>query len=176
MSKSACMWLGLGLVLASACAVAQTVTGSGTPGAVPVFTGSSTIGNSPTPIVVDSTNDNVGIGTTTPVAPLHIHGTTGNFQAMTVDTSDSFTNAYIYFPRGTTGAGLVVGNQTEAAGTAYTNASTVRASGGVSQNLALEPGHIGPDNVGMIQIDNTTPASSDVNRPSPAIWIMSNEG
>ena len=40
-------WLGLGLALASAGAAAQTVTGSGTAGKVPVFTGTSTIGNSP---------------------------------------------------------------------------------------------------------------------------------
>ena len=62
MTKSACMWLGLGLALASVGAAAQTVTGSGTSGTVPVFTGASTIGDSRTPIVVSSSN--VGIGTT----------------------------------------------------------------------------------------------------------------
>lgn len=58
------LWLGLTGILFLVCvsvgADAQTVTGSGTSGTVPVFTASSTIGNSP--IAVSGTN--VGIGTT----------------------------------------------------------------------------------------------------------------
>lgn len=42
MTMSACMGLGF----ASAGAVAQTVTGSGTSGTAPVFTGTSTVTNS----------------------------------------------------------------------------------------------------------------------------------
>jgi hypothetical protein len=68
------MWLGLGLALASVGAAAQTVTGSGTSGTVPVFTGTSTIGNSSTPIIVTSTG-NVGIGTTSPDQKLQVLGT-----------------------------------------------------------------------------------------------------
>jgi hypothetical protein len=73
MSKSVCICLGLGLVLASAGA-AQTVTGSGTSGTVPVFTGRSTIGNSPTPIVVDSATGNVGIATPSPQTTFNVDG------------------------------------------------------------------------------------------------------
>ena len=43
-------------------ATAQTVTGSGSSGAVPVFTGTSTVGNSP----ISVSGGNVGIGTTVP--------------------------------------------------------------------------------------------------------------
>jgi hypothetical protein len=57
-------------------AAAQTVTGSGTAGTVPVFTGSgtsSTIGNSSAPITVSSSG-NVGIGTTNPGTSLDVNG------------------------------------------------------------------------------------------------------
>ncbi len=47
---------------------AQTVTGSGTTNTIPQFTSSTTIGDSP---IVDF-NGNIGIGTTTPVWPLHV--------------------------------------------------------------------------------------------------------
>jgi len=77
MSKSVCMWLGLCLALASAGAAAQTVTGSGTSGTVPVFTGTSTIGNPSTPIVVSSSG-NVGIGTPSPGATLDVYGNAGS--------------------------------------------------------------------------------------------------
>jgi len=69
MTKSACMWLGLVLALASAGAAAQTVTGSGTTNTVPVFTGTSTVGNSPIAV----SGGKVGIGTT-PTFPLTVSG------------------------------------------------------------------------------------------------------
>jgi len=47
---------------------AQTVTGSGTTNTVPQFISPTTIGDSP----IVSFNGNIGIGTTTPVWPLHI--------------------------------------------------------------------------------------------------------
>lgn len=50
--------------------LAQTVTGSGTPGTIPIFTGSTTIGNSP----IIQYNGNIGIGTTTARFPLDIFG------------------------------------------------------------------------------------------------------
>jgi hypothetical protein len=52
-------------------ATAQTVTGSGTSGAVPVFTGTSTVGNS----TMTVSGSNVGIGTASPNAPLMVGGT-----------------------------------------------------------------------------------------------------
>jgi hypothetical protein len=65
-----CSRILIGLSLCSIGAVAQTnvTTSGGTTNKVPVFTGSSTIGNSPIAI----SSGNVGIGTTTPVEPLHI--------------------------------------------------------------------------------------------------------
>jgi hypothetical protein len=51
-------------------AAAQTVTGSGTAGYVPVFTGSSIVGNS----VITQSSSNVGIGTTSPAATLEVNG------------------------------------------------------------------------------------------------------
>jgi len=80
MSKSACMWLGLGLALASVGAAAQTtVTNSnnGVSGAVPVYSGTATLGpGSSSPISVSGSN--VGIGATNPQASLQI-GTYGPY-------------------------------------------------------------------------------------------------
>ena len=58
-------------------ATGQTVTGSGTPGTVPVFTGSSTIGNSPITI----SGSNVGIGTSSPATNLDVVGGNVNLYA-----------------------------------------------------------------------------------------------
>jgi len=52
-------------------AAAQTVTGSGTSGTVPVFNGTSTVTNSP----ISVSGSNVGIGTTNPLVALDIHST-----------------------------------------------------------------------------------------------------
>jgi hypothetical protein len=49
-------------------AMAQTVTGSGTSGEIPVFSGASVITNS----VITQSSSNIGIGTTTPGAALTI--------------------------------------------------------------------------------------------------------
>jgi hypothetical protein len=64
------MWLGLGLAMASVGAAAQTVTGSGTTNTLPVFTGASTVGNSP----ITVSGGNVGIGTPGPAAKLDVEG------------------------------------------------------------------------------------------------------
>jgi len=59
--------IGLGLALMAISATAQ-VTGSGTSGTVPEFTGTSTIGNSP----ISISGSNVGIGTASPGAKLDL--------------------------------------------------------------------------------------------------------
>jgi hypothetical protein len=51
-------------------AVAQTVTGAGTTNTIPMFTGSSSLGNS----AITQSNGFVGIGTTTPLSPLSVGG------------------------------------------------------------------------------------------------------
>lgn len=65
------MWCVLTLMAVGA--AAQTVTGSGTTNTVPVFTGTSTVGNSP----ISVSGSNVGIGTTNPSAQLHVVNGTG---------------------------------------------------------------------------------------------------
>jgi hypothetical protein len=88
------MWLGLGLALASVGAAAQTVTGSGTTGTVAVFTGSSTVGSTTTPITVTSAG-NVGIGTTAPGANLDIESPTGN-ATFILSSQSNYTAAWLY--------------------------------------------------------------------------------
>jgi len=60
-------WMALGV---AAVVHAQTVMGSGTTDSVPVFTGTSTVGNSP----ISVSGNNVGIGTTNPIYSLHVNG------------------------------------------------------------------------------------------------------
>jgi hypothetical protein len=74
------------------------VTGSGTAGTVPVFTGSGTsIGNSSAPITVSSTG-NVGIGTTAPGAKLEVSGSiklsSGSGGAITFQDGTTQSTAY----------------------------------------------------------------------------------
>ena len=59
-------WLMLFMLSASA----QTVTGSGTSGTVPIFTGTSAVGNS----AITQSGGNVGIGTSSPAALLDVEG------------------------------------------------------------------------------------------------------
>jgi hypothetical protein len=73
------------LLLTTVSATAQ-ITGSGTSGYVPVFTGTSTIGNSSTPIFVY--NSNVGFGTTTPGSPIEVYGITTS-TSMSLGTKSS---------------------------------------------------------------------------------------
>jgi hypothetical protein len=62
--------VGVCVVFLGVSASAQTVTGSGTANTVPVFTGSSTIGNS----VITQSGVSIGIGTTAPGAVLDVRG------------------------------------------------------------------------------------------------------
>lgn len=75
MTKSARMWLGIGLALASAGAAAQTTVTNNNDGAantVPVYTGNATLGNSP----ITVSGGNVGIGTTSLSTALNVGGVT----------------------------------------------------------------------------------------------------
>jgi hypothetical protein len=89
--------LGVVLVVSSANAFAQTVTGSGTSGAVPVFNGTSTVTSSP----ISISGGNVGIGTTSPNALLEVNG------AVLVDNSLIVANGVSSY---TWGATIPVGN------------------------------------------------------------------
>jgi hypothetical protein len=61
--------LAIFIVAFAMSAAAQTVTGSGTSGTVPVFTGTSAVGNS----VITQSSGNVGINNTAPVADLDVN-------------------------------------------------------------------------------------------------------
>ena len=75
---------------------AQTVTGSGTAGTVPVFTGSGTsssIGNSGAPISVSGSN--VGIGTTSPLSALQIGAINSGTDKLSIPGWYNFENIYL---------------------------------------------------------------------------------
>src|ERR1039458_8844412 len=72
-------------------AAAQTVTGSGTTNTVPVFTGTSTVGNSP----ISVSGGNVGIGTTNPAATLQVAGSSYSLSNLSAEKEFSFN-----FPNG----------------------------------------------------------------------------
>jgi hypothetical protein len=97
MNKSAYIWLGFCLVLASTGAVAQTVTGSGTSGTVPVFTGASTVGNSP----ISASGSSVGIGTTSPVGKVDVRMDSNPNTAIVIrNTTDQNPRLIFYRPSG----------------------------------------------------------------------------
>jgi hypothetical protein len=78
-------------------AAAQTITGSGTSGTVPMFNGTSSVTNS----VITQSNSNVGIGTTNPVAPLHVAtNSTGYGNILTTVTPGAYSTG------GSTGHGF----------------------------------------------------------------------
>lgn len=68
-------WLVLA-VMAAGTATAQTVTGSGASGVIPVFTGNSTIGNS---AIYQNSSGDVGIGTTSPSSILTVLGSNSSY-------------------------------------------------------------------------------------------------
>ncbi|CAB5217015.1 hypothetical protein UFOVP198_45 [uncultured Caudovirales phage] len=109
-------------------ALTNPVTGTGTTNYLPKFTGSSTIGNS---IVFDD-GTNVGIGTTSPSAKLHINGgrtlaITGNENYSLGIGRESNTNAYYLGVHSTSSPNLLFSN----------NAGTTNMTLDYSGNLGL---------------------------------------
>jgi hypothetical protein len=110
MSKLSQTWLAV-IMLFGSVALAQTVTGSGTTNKIPIFTGTSTIGNSPIAI----TGSSVGIGTTSPGSLLEVDGTgasTGLYllrNGWSASIANLFTTTGVYFPR-SLGLGVMSGN------------------------------------------------------------------
>jgi len=70
MTKGVLAWLGLTMMAVAAAAQTTVTTSGGTTNTVPVYTGSSTVGNSP----ISVSGGNVGIGTTSPATVLDIGG------------------------------------------------------------------------------------------------------
>jgi hypothetical protein len=116
--------IGLGLALMAMSAAAQTVTGSGTTNTVPVFTGTSTVGNSP----ISVSGGNVGIGETAPTWPLQVNGNirvNTNNQTIASNIYDlispggtfaqlfpSITSDILTIGSGITSGNIIIGNST----------------------------------------------------------------
>jgi hypothetical protein len=88
--------IGIGILLAATSLMAQTTvtTSGGTANTVPIFTGSSTLGNS----VITQSSSNVGIGTTVPTTLLQLgaQGTGGNMtQKVSLPGVYNFENVYL---------------------------------------------------------------------------------
>ena len=126
-------------------ASAQTVTGSGTAGTVPAFTGASALGNSP----ITVSGSNVGIGTTSPSVPLDVNGylhVSGNTNPATAEQG-----AYLGWNALTDGTGETdfINNQGGGnGGFAFMNTSS---SGSPKTTLMFLNG------VGYLGIDTTSP-------------------
>jgi hypothetical protein len=131
-----------------------SITGSGTTGFVPVFTGTTTIGNSK---LFQTVGNNVGIGTTTPAAKLDVKGTSAVRDTLTLfpklthpvlsvhGTSLSVSNTgQVTFVAGQnfpgTGTVTSVGSGTGLTGGPITKSGTLSiASGGVTNAMLLNP-------------------------------------
>jgi hypothetical protein len=118
-------------------ASAQTVTGSGTTNTVPVFTGASTVGNSP----ISVSGSNVGIGTTSPATVLDINGGEGT------PASSGAMNTGVILSRSSSGVAMNIGVvDTNNVQTGYGWLSTAYAnSANVNENFSLQPngGNVG---------------------------------
>jgi hypothetical protein len=167
-------------------AVAQTVTGSGTTNTVPVFTGASTVGNSP----ITVSGSNVGLGMTVPLSPLGVsgqvvigapyrgdaslqitapYGCCGRFTQMSppgpsqnvlniMASTDSASNGQWF------SWGVNAGSWTISPGLNFGNAFTINGSGNVgigtaSQQTSLEVAGPSVNNYGQFAIYNSGSSS-----------------
>jgi len=128
-----------GAIAAGSVAGIAQVSGSGSTGAVPKFTGSSTIGNS----VITESNGSIGIGTTSPQTTLDVNGSIRSLG------SSGFTfssNADVWMKEGY-GLNVGVGGNTPAFATRFYNTSgatlmSVRADGNVGIGTSSPAGLI----------------------------------
>jgi len=120
----------------------------------------------------------VAIGTTLPQTSLHISGNVGTagvftttFEGLRIENNGGNGWATMTFPRqGDTTRGLMVGEQA----TGLDNKSVVRSAGGVSQNIALEPGLDNSGSRGILQVNNASVATISTNNSSPGVRLYGN--
>lgn len=105
------------------------LTGSGTANYVPMFTGSSTLGNS----VITQSGNNVGIGTTSPLSALDVNGVIALPAGQGITGNLYYGGGWKY--RGATGLGsaITLGNSSDPAIAFY----TAPASGGAGAAASL---------------------------------------
>jgi len=90
MTKGVLAWLGLTMMAVAAAAQTTVTTSGGTTNTVPVFTGTSTVGNSP----ITVSGSNVGIGTTAPTGLLQIQANQHAITRVIVGNTDMTTGDY----------------------------------------------------------------------------------
>jgi hypothetical protein len=149
---------GFCLVAFAVSAGAQTVTGSGTTNTVPVFTGTSTVGNSP----ISVSGGSVGIGATPPANPLAILanqsrssyvGTgAGTLQIDGANASNGVTSITLGKFTTTGGPDGIIGLDRESSGsTMFFGTSNLYSSGITNTAIAIAPS-------GRVGIGTTTPS------------------
>jgi len=177
-----------GFVLCVARSEAQTVTGSGTAGTVPVFTGngiSSTLGNSSTPITVSGSN--VGIGTTSPSSLFHIYGrfTSTGIPQLTLaapDTADG-SNAILNFRAGIQDIAQVSSFYSSSAGNGYGHllfsTRNGEADGPQVRMSITEAGNVGigtTNPVTMLDVGGVTFVGHNGNTSAPSLGTIGGSG
>lgn len=139
------IWLGICVAVLVVSATAQTTvtTSGGTTNTVPVFTGTSTVGNSP----ISVSGGNVGIGTTSPAAILDINGGEG------IPASSGNMNTGVILSKSSGGVAINLGVvDTGIIGTGYGWLSAAYVnSANTTENFSLQP------NGGNVGIGTTTP-------------------
>ena len=157
-------------VLMAACCIssgiAQTVTGSGTTGDVPVLTGTSTLGNSP--ITVSS--GKVGIGITSPSAVLDVNGNGTDAGGIALDNLTNLPYVHNRIYAGTTNStGLNINFGDSVAGHGYnlnflaggSNMMTLQDNGRVGIGTPTPTATLEVN--GNVQVDGTINANQGIN-------------
>ena len=85
------IWITIALCAVSGAAQTTVITSGGTANTIPVFTGSSALGNS----AITQANGNIGIGTTTPATMLQVGTVNSNTNKISFPGDYNFENVYL---------------------------------------------------------------------------------